>query len=313
MGRKILFVTTDQQRYDTLRLQRRRQLGSHPGGRRPRRRGRPLRAGRAPVGRVHAVALDDAHRPAPEHPRRVDERRRPPADAPSVAAELHRAGYRTALVGKPHFEPFLDPFGRFAENRLGDADGHTDRRPWPTAPPARTAASTTWSSPPTRPMGELHYARWMQPRAPRGARRLLPRARRRPRGQRRRRRRHRRPAGEGQPGRPGLVPHRLGRRSDDRLARRPRRRRRLVRLDELPRPPPPVGPAGVGGGPGRLARRPAAGRLPDVAGRARADPRRQAPPLAALVRRHAGVELRGADLAGCRPRSPTTRCARSTP
>ena len=41
-----------------------------------------------------------------------------PVDAPSVAAVLHGAGYRTALVGKPHFEPFLDPFGRFAENGL---------------------------------------------------------------------------------------------------------------------------------------------------------------------------------------------------
>ena len=41
-----------------------------------------------------------------------------PVDAPSVAAVLHQAGYRTALVGKPHFEPFLDPFGRFTENSL---------------------------------------------------------------------------------------------------------------------------------------------------------------------------------------------------
>ncbi|MGN6498411.1 MAG: aspartate aminotransferase family protein, partial [Tsuneonella sp.] len=39
----------------------------------------------------------------------------------AIAAELHRAGYRTALVGKPHFEPFLDPFGRFTENRLAGA------------------------------------------------------------------------------------------------------------------------------------------------------------------------------------------------
>src|SRR3546814_18834585 len=44
-----------------------------------------------------------------------------PVDAPSVAAELQRAGYRTALVGKPHFEPFLDPFGRFTENRIAAA------------------------------------------------------------------------------------------------------------------------------------------------------------------------------------------------
>ena len=44
-----------------------------------------------------------------------------PVDAPSVADMLHDAGYRTALVGKPHFEPFLDPFLRFTENSLGDS------------------------------------------------------------------------------------------------------------------------------------------------------------------------------------------------
>src|SRR5690606_24652152 len=41
-----------------------------------------------------------------------------PTDAPSVAAVLNRSGFRTALVGKAHFEPFLDPLGRFNENRL---------------------------------------------------------------------------------------------------------------------------------------------------------------------------------------------------
>ncbi len=41
-----------------------------------------------------------------------------PVDAPSVAEVLHGAGYRTALVGKAHFEPFLDPFLRFTENAL---------------------------------------------------------------------------------------------------------------------------------------------------------------------------------------------------
>jgi arylsulfatase A-like enzyme len=39
-----------------------------------------------------------------------------PIDAPSVAAELSDHGYRTALIGKAHFEPYVDPFGRFAEN-----------------------------------------------------------------------------------------------------------------------------------------------------------------------------------------------------
>jgi arylsulfatase A-like enzyme len=51
-----------------------------------------------------------------------------PVDAPSVAAVLHGAGYRTALIGKAHFEPFLDPFGRFTEN----AGRHGDPPPRPT-------------------------------------------------------------------------------------------------------------------------------------------------------------------------------------
>ena len=42
-----------------------------------------------------------------------------PEDAPSVAAVLGEAGYRTALIGKAHFEPLLDPFLRFEENRIG--------------------------------------------------------------------------------------------------------------------------------------------------------------------------------------------------
>ena len=65
MGRKILFVTTDQQRYDTLGCN---------GGASPRTpvvdalaaAGHPLRAGDPAVGGVHAVALDDAHRPVPD-------------------------------------------------------------------------------------------------------------------------------------------------------------------------------------------------------------------------------------------------------
>ena len=57
MGRKILFVTTDQQRYDTLGCNGGHAV-PHPGGRRPGRRGRPLRPGPPPVGGVHAVAVD---------------------------------------------------------------------------------------------------------------------------------------------------------------------------------------------------------------------------------------------------------------
>jgi arylsulfatase A-like enzyme len=42
-----------------------------------------------------------------------------PEDAPSIAAHLNeQAGYRTALLGKAHFQPVLDPSGRFREGRL---------------------------------------------------------------------------------------------------------------------------------------------------------------------------------------------------
>ncbi len=40
-----------------------------------------------------------------------------PVDAPSVAQYLHDvAGYRTALLGKAHFEPGFDPTNQFEEN-----------------------------------------------------------------------------------------------------------------------------------------------------------------------------------------------------
>ena len=117
MGRRILFVTTDQQRYDTL--------GCNGGT-----------LARTPV--VDALAAA-GHRYERAHPQSVVcmpsrstmiTGQHPsthgvwmngvalPADAPSVAEELRAAGYRTALIGKPHFEPFLDPFARFPENRF---------------------------------------------------------------------------------------------------------------------------------------------------------------------------------------------------
>ena len=43
-----------------------------------------------------------------------------PADAPNAAAWLHeKAGYRTALIGKAHFEPAFDLQGRWFENAHG--------------------------------------------------------------------------------------------------------------------------------------------------------------------------------------------------
>ena len=97
-----------------------------------------------------------------------------PLDAPSVADVLHQAGYRTALVGKAHFEPFLDPFLRFPENalsRIGTtppegthrgfehlelATHGSGRAPalrqggWPRSTPRPSAATTPCSTPPCR-------------------------------------------------------------------------------------------------------------------------------------------------------------------
>src|SRR4029453_4364074 len=50
-------------------------------------------------------------------------------DIPSIASHLHdAAGYRTALIGKAHFDPAMDPFGEFAETQF-DASGATVRLP----------------------------------------------------------------------------------------------------------------------------------------------------------------------------------------
>src|SRR5262249_60859940 len=55
-----------------------------------------------------------------------------PADAPSVAAELHGHGYRTALIGKAHFEPAMDMRGRGFGNRVA---GGAPARPHPGSGP----------------------------------------------------------------------------------------------------------------------------------------------------------------------------------
>ena len=215
-----------------------------------------------------------------------------PVDAPSVADVLHDAGYRTALVGKAHFEPFLDPFLRFAEN-AARPHGHD------AAAAARTAASSTSSSPPTAPMGPLHYARWLQAEHPEAVGGFYAVLDARPAGERGRRRRHRRAAGEGQPDRRGSWYH------TDWVADRT-----IAWLDSLdadddwfcwmsfPDPHHPWDPpeSEVGRVDWRDVPLPAG--YPESAAEREAHPRRQAAPLAALVRRHARVELRGAGRVG---------------
>ena len=151
MGRKILFVTTDQQRYDTL--------GCNGGT-----------IARTPV--VDALAADGI-RYERAHPQSVVcmpsrstmlTGQHPsthgvwmngvplPVDAPSVADVLHQAGYRTALIGKAHFQPYLDPFLRFEENAMS-RDG---------IPTGRTHRGFEHLESATHgPAGPVHYAQWL--------------------------------------------------------------------------------------------------------------------------------------------------------
>ncbi|HRB04937.1 MAG TPA: sulfatase-like hydrolase/transferase, partial [Ilumatobacteraceae bacterium] len=149
MGRKILFITTDQQRYDTL--------GCNGGT-----------IARTPV--IDAVAAQGV-RYERAHPQSVVcmparstiiTGQHPsthgvwmngvplPEEAPSVAQVLQDAGYRTAIIGKPHFEPFLDPFARFPENGFSRQGTFGPHRGFEHFESATHGAA-----------GPLHYARWL--------------------------------------------------------------------------------------------------------------------------------------------------------
>jgi arylsulfatase A-like enzyme len=150
MGRKILFVTTDQQRYDSLGC---------TGG----------TVARTPVvdGLAHQGVL--YHRAHPQNVVCMPSRATIvtgqhvrhhgvwmngvplPADAPSVAQVLHDAGYATALIGKAHFEPLLDAELRFEENRMGREGRHGPHRGFD-----HMAFATHGG------LGPTHYAQWLR-------------------------------------------------------------------------------------------------------------------------------------------------------
>ena len=149
MGRKILFITTDQQRYDTL--------GCNGGT-----------LSRTPVVDGLAAQGVNYHRAHPQSVVCMPSRstmltgQHPsthgvwmngvplPETAPSVAEVLQGAGYRTAIIGKPHFEPFLDPFGRYPENGFARQGTFGPHRGFEHFESATHGAA-----------GQLHYARWI--------------------------------------------------------------------------------------------------------------------------------------------------------
>ncbi len=153
MGRKILFITTDQQRYDTL--------GCNGGA-----------LSRTPVVDALAAAGHRYERAVPQSVVCMPSRstmltgQHPsthgvwmngvplPVEAPSVAAVLRDNGYRTALIGKAHFEPYFDPFARFTENALS-AQGTT-----PTGGSHRGFEHLEFAT--HGAAGQLHYAKWLQ-------------------------------------------------------------------------------------------------------------------------------------------------------
>ncbi|MFM7094514.1 MAG: sulfatase [Actinomycetota bacterium] len=173
MPRRILFVTTDQQRYDGL--------GCNGGT-----------VARTPV--IDSIAREGIRytRAIPSNVVCMPSRSTMltgqhvathgvwmngvalPVDAPSIAMDLWRSGWRTALIGKAHFEPFLDPFALFTENSLATLGEETvyretvDGRREPHRGFEHMELATH------NGMGPLHYAKWLRENHPEAVGMLYP-------------------------------------------------------------------------------------------------------------------------------------------
>lgn len=159
MGRKILFVTTDQQRFDSLGCNGNKFCRT-PVVDRLAREGinysraynqntvcMPARSTMltGQYVRTHGVVANGV--PLPE-------------DAPSVAQYLKdKAGYKTALIGKAHFEPGFDLTGKWRENRRQMEGDFGPWRGFDYAIHAMHIASFRG-----QPVG--HYGRWVQKNHP---------------------------------------------------------------------------------------------------------------------------------------------------
>jgi arylsulfatase A-like enzyme len=155
MGRKILFITTDQQRYDAL--------GCNGGKIARTPVADALAAGGINYRRAHNqnVVCMPARSTmmTGQHVRShgvVANGIPLPADAPSIAAYLYeKAGYRTALLGKAHFEPMLDLGRNYFENKMA-GEGSTG--------PYRGFERMELSM--HGLMGNWHYPRWFRKNFP---------------------------------------------------------------------------------------------------------------------------------------------------
>lgn len=160
MARRILFVTTDQQRYDTLGCN---------GGTLART---PVVDALAAQGIRYERAVPQSVVCMPSRSTMLTGQHQAthgvwmngvplPTDAPSVATLLQREGLRTALIGKSHFEPVLDPLNRFPENQLAASGLDTftntqfDGLPGPHRGFEHLRFATHGA------VGWLHYAKWL--------------------------------------------------------------------------------------------------------------------------------------------------------
>jgi arylsulfatase A-like enzyme len=150
VGRKILFITTDQQRYDALGCNGGKIARTPVADRLAREGINFLRAHNQNVVCMPARSTMVTGQYVRTHG--VTSNGVPlPLDAPSVAGYLHeRARYRTALIGKAHFEPMFDRHGRWPETTMGREGKHGPHRGFEWMELAMHG-----------PMGSYHYTRWL--------------------------------------------------------------------------------------------------------------------------------------------------------
>jgi arylsulfatase A-like enzyme len=155
MGRKILFITTDQMRFDAIGANG-QSIARTPNIDALARAGinytrchaqnvvcMPARATMITGQYVstHGVWMNGVPLPA---------------DAPSVARHLQeKKNYRTALIGKAHFEPFIDLQQQFYENRMANLHEFGPHRGFDHMELAAHGAR-----------GLLHYPRWLMENHP---------------------------------------------------------------------------------------------------------------------------------------------------